>query len=68
MERSPIECREKLLLYESCKVIARIQDEIELEVRKIDPENYDRNHEKLDANMPDLEEDWKNGEAKHCRK
>ena len=56
------------MLYESSKVIAKIQNGTDLEVRKIDPENYDRNHEKLNANMPDLEEDWKNGEAKNYRK
>ena len=39
----------ELLLYESSKVIAKIQVELDLEVRKIDPENYDRNYEKLNA-------------------
>ena len=33
----------KLLLYESSKVIAKIQVELDLEVRKIDPENYSHN-------------------------
>ena len=39
----------ELLIYESSKVIAKIQVELDLEVRKIDPENYDRNYEKLNA-------------------
>ena len=39
----------ELLLYESSKVIAKIQVELDLEVRKIDPENYNRNYEKLNA-------------------
>ena len=33
----------ELLLYESSKVIAKIQVELDLEVRKIDPENYSHN-------------------------
>ena len=33
----------ELLLYESSKVIAKGQVELDLEVRKIDPKNYDRN-------------------------
>ena len=33
----------ELLLYESSKVIAKSQVELDLEVRKIDPKNYDRN-------------------------
>ena len=39
----------ELLLYESAKVIAKIQVELDLEVRKIDLKNYDRNYEKLNA-------------------
>ena len=39
----------ELLLYESSKVIAKIQVELNLEVRKINPENYNRNYEKLNA-------------------
>ena len=39
----------ELFLYESSKVIAKIQVELDLEVRKIDPENQDRNYEKLNA-------------------
>ena len=38
----------ELLLYESSKVIAKLQDQV-LEVRKIDPEDYDGNYEKLNA-------------------
>ena len=33
----------ELLLDESSKVIAKSQVELDLEVRKIDPKNYDRN-------------------------
>ena len=33
----------ELLLYESSKVIAKSQVELDLEVRKIDPKNSDRN-------------------------
>ena len=39
----------ELLLYESSKVIAKIQVELDLDVRKIDLESYDRNYEKLNA-------------------
>ena len=39
----------ELLLYESSKIIAKMQVELDLEVKKIDSENYDRNYEKLNA-------------------
>ena len=39
----------ELLLYEFSKNIAKIQVKLDLEVRKIDPENYDRNYEKLNT-------------------
>ena len=39
----------ELLLYEPSKVIAKIQIELDLKVRKIDPENYNRNYKKLNA-------------------
>ena len=58
----------EILLYDSSKVIAKTQAELDLKVRKIDPENDSRNYEKLNAIIPDLEEDWKNGEAKTRRK
>ena len=57
-----------LLLYESSKVIAKIQVQLDLEVRKIDPGNYNRNYESLMQSIPDLEEDWKNEEVKNGTK
>ena len=39
----------ELLLYEPSKVIAKIQIELDIKVRKIDPENYNRNYKKLNA-------------------
>ena len=44
----------ELLLYESSKVIAKFQAELDLEVRKIDPQDNDRNYENLNASLPDL--------------
>ena len=38
-----------LLLYESSRVLAKILVEIDLEVRSINPENYDRIYEKLNT-------------------
>ena len=39
----------ELLLYEPSKVIEKIQVELNLEVRKRDPENYNCNYKKLNA-------------------
>ena len=57
----------ELLLYESSKVVAKIQ----VEVRKIDPENYDRNYEKLNAKRArgkKWDREAKNGRGKKWEK
>lgn len=39
----------ELLLYESSKAIVKIQAKLNRKIRYLDPENYYRNYEKLNA-------------------
>ena len=58
----------ELLLYESSKVIAKIQVELDLEVRKTDPENYDRIYEKLNAKHARFRRGLEERRGKKCEK